>query len=219
MKTIFVEARYKTKVDLPDALINKLPKRVALFTSIQFLDGLNSAKKRIEEKNKQVLLLKTRHTKHAGQLLGCNIQEFKEDFDAFLYVGDGLFHPKALMLKNNKPVFVYNPLSKKHFELKSGGADDLKNKTRAGLMKFMQSKQVGVLVSTKPGQNNLEQAQGLEKKYPDKEFYFLLFDTLDFAQLENFPFIQCFVNTACPRITFDEAGKIRNPVVNIDDLY
>jgi len=218
MKTIFIEVRYKGEVKLPDELINELPDKIALFSSVQFLDGLEKAKKKIEAKNKKVLLLKTEHTKHAGQLLGCNIKKFNEDFDAFLYIGDGCFHPKALVLKNHKPVFAYNPFSKKYFKLEEKDVIDMKKEAKGALMKFMQSKEIGVLVSTKPGQMNIKQAQGLENKYSDKKFYILMFDTIDFNELENFPFIECFVNTACPRIGYDDYEKISKAVVNIEDL-
>ncbi|MBU1198387.1 MAG: 2-(3-amino-3-carboxypropyl)histidine synthase subunit [Nanoarchaeota archaeon] len=219
MKTFFIEARYKGKIKLPDELIDKLPNKIVLFTTVQFLDSVDNIKKKLEKKQKKVLLLKTEHTKHAGQLLGCNIKEFKQDFDAFLYIGDGMFHPKALLLKNSKPVFAFNPFSKKFFKLEEKEINDMKKKQKGALMKFMASKEIGVLVSTKPGQNKLKQAQTLEKKFPEKKFYFLMFDTIDFAELENFPFVECFVNTACPRIAFDEAEKIRKPIVNIEDLF
>ena len=218
MKTFFIEAKYKGKIELPDELVALLPNKIALFTSVQFLDSIKNAKKKIEDKGKKVLLLKTEHTKHAGQLLGCNIKEFKEDFDAFLYIGDGLFHPKALMLKNNKPVYVYNPFSKKYFELEEKDVDKMKKKQKGAMMSFMNSKEIGLLISTKPGQYNMKKAYELEKRFPDKNFYFLLFNTLNFSELENFPFIECFVNTACPRISYDESEKIRKAVINVDDL-
>ena len=203
---------------MPDELVNELPKKIVLFSSVQFLDGLEGAKKKIEKSGRKVLLLKTEHTKHPGQLLGCNIKEFKQDFDAFLYIGDGCFHPKALLLKNHKPVFAFNPLTGKYFKLEEKDVEDMKKKQKGALMKFMTSKEIGVLVSTKPGQNKLKQAQELEKRFPEKKFYFLVFDTIDFGELENFPFVECFVNTACPRFSYDEAEKIRKPVINIDDL-
>lgn len=218
MKTFFIEAKYKGKVEVPDKLVAMLPNKVVLFTTVQFLDSIENAKKKIEKKKKKVLLLKTEHTKHAGQLLGCNIKEFKENFDTFLYIGDGLFHPKALMLKNNKPVFVFNPFSKKYFKLEEKDVDDMKNKQKVAMLSFMSNKEIGVLISTKPGQYKIKKAYELEKKFPNKNFYFLLFNTLNYSELENFPFIECFVNTACPRISYDEAEKIRKPIINIDDL-
>ncbi|MBW2990801.1 2-(3-amino-3-carboxypropyl)histidine synthase subunit [Candidatus Woesearchaeota archaeon] len=221
MKTIFIEARWKGKLEVPDKLIDELPDKIALFGSVQFLDCLEQAKKKIESRGKKVLLLKTEHTKYPGQLLGCNIKEFKkekQDFDAFLYIGDGCFHPKALVLKNHKPAFALNPLSKKYFKLEEKDVIDMKKKVKGALMKFMESKEIGVLISTKPGQIDMKKAYELEKKFPDKNFYFLIFDTIDFNELENFPFVECFVNTACPRISYDEAEKISKAVVDVDEL-
>lgn len=213
-----MEARYNGGVDVPDELVRLLPAKVALFTSVQFLGSIKSAAKKIEGQGKKVILIRTEHTKHAGQLLGCNIKEFKEDFDAFLYIGDGLFHPKALMLKNNKPVFVLNPFSKKYFKLEEKDVKDVKKKQRGALLGFMSSKEVGVLISTKPGQYNIRKAYELEERFPEKNFYYLVFNTLNYSELENFPFIECFVNTACPRISYDEAYKFRKPVINVDDI-
>jgi len=218
MKTLFIEARSKAKVELPDEFVKQLPEKIALFTTVQFMSSLEDAKKKLEANGKKVLLLKADHTQYYGQLLGCSIKKFTGDFDAFIYIGDGLFHPKALMLKNTKPVFVFDPLSKQHLKLSENSIAEMKRKSQASLNKFMHSNEIGVLVSTKPGQNNIKKAYELEKRFPDKNFYFLLFDTIDFSELENFPFIQCFINTACPRISYDEAEKIRKAVVNIDDL-
>jgi 2-(3-amino-3-carboxypropyl)histidine synthase len=221
MKTFFVEARHKAKFELPIEVIDLLPKKIALVTTVQFIDSIVGIKKHLEKKGKKVLLLKTEHTKYPGQLLGCNIKKFDEadgGFDAFLYIGDGLFHPKALMLKNKKPVFVFNPLSKEHSKLKEKDVEAMKRKNEGAMLKFMSSNEIGVLISTKPGQQQIKKAYELEKKYADKNFYFLLFDTIDFSELENFPFIECFVNTACPRISYDEAEKIGKAIVNVDDL-
>jgi len=218
MKAFFIEARHKGKIELPEELIKALPTKVALFTTVQFLDSIEPVKKKLEAGGKKVLLMKPEHAKYPGQLLGCSIKKFDAEFDAFLYIGDGEFHPKALMLKNDKPIFIYNPFSKKHRVLEAKETKALKKKMMGALTKFIASKEIGVLISTKPGQCRTTEAYSLEKKYPGKKFYFLAFDTIDFSELENFPFIECFVNTACPRIAHDDSEKIRKPVLNIDDL-
>jgi 2-(3-amino-3-carboxypropyl)histidine synthase len=216
MKTIFIEAKHDEKISLPEDLIRKLPKEVALFTTVQFIGSIKNIKKKLETKGIKVKLLKTKHTKYAAQILGCNVEKFKAE--SFLYIGDGMFHPKALLLKNNARVFVYNPFTKKHFELNKNDVQDMVKKQKAGLVKFLYSKEIGVLISTKPGQNKLKEAKALKKKYPEKNFYFLIFNTLDFTQLENFNFLECFINTACPRISYDDSEKIRKPMINLDDL-
>jgi len=218
MKTLFIEAKHKERVELPSTLIRVLPEHIMLFTTVQFIDNVDAWKKALEEAGKKVTLIKPEHAKHEGQLLGCSIKRFKQDFDAFLYVGDGLFHPKALMLKNDKPVFAYNPFSKKFSKIDEKEVEQMRKRAMGALTKFIASKEIGVLISTKPGQNRMKQAYELEKRYPGKNFYLLLSNTIDFSELENYPFIQCFVNTACPRIAYDDSEKIRKPVINIEDL-
>jgi 2-(3-amino-3-carboxypropyl)histidine synthase len=218
MKTVFLEARSKVKVDLPKDLIDKLPRTIMLFTTIQYVGSLKLVKKQLEQKGKKVVLKKLQKCKYDGQILGCNIQSFKEKFDAFLYIGDGLFHPKTLLLKNNRPVFVYNPLSRKYFEIKEKEVEPMKKMVKGAKLKFLASNNIGVLISMKPGQYKLKEALKLKQRYKNKKFYFLLTDIIDFTQLENFPFIECFVNTACPRISFDDAHIITKPIINMEDI-
>ena len=215
MKTIFVEARYKKKVSIPKGAIEKMPKRVALLTTVQFIGSLDKIRSQLESAGKKVILPSLKHCIYAGQVLGCSIAQMK-GIDAFLYIGDGLFHPTALSIKNDKPVFTFNPFTKKLLLLDSDNT--LKKKIKGALLKFYTSKKIGILVSTKSGQKNLDGASRLQKRFPEKEFYVLVSDTLDFSQLENFPFIECFVNTACPRIAFDDSDKFRKSVVNIGDI-
>jgi 2-(3-amino-3-carboxypropyl)histidine synthase len=218
MKVIFVEARSTADVVLPAHAVKKLPRRVALFTTTQYLDNLDKVKAQLERAGKTVLLLKTKHTLRPGHLLGCNIQEFKEKLDCFLFVGDGLFHPIALAIKNAQPIYTYNPHSKRLLLLEESEVKKYQNKLDAAKAAFAKAVHVGIIISTKPGQYKLSKAKKLEKKHPDKEFYFLIFDTVDYSQLENFAFIECFVNTACERIPYDDAGKIRKPVVNLEEV-
>ena len=70
----------------------------------------------------------------------------------------------------------------------------------------------------KSGQQRMLMSRKLRSKFPDKEFYFFLYDTLDYQGLEDFPFIECWVNTMCPRIGYDDTNKIAKPIVNLGEL-
>ncbi|RME31855.1 hypothetical protein D6789_01325, partial [Candidatus Woesearchaeota archaeon] len=93
-----------------------------------------------------------------------------------------------------------------------------KQRHRAALSQFLMARKVGVLVTTKSGQQRMLMARKLEEKYPDKEFTFILFETLDFGALEDFSFVEVWVNTMCPRIGYDDTNKMTKPVVNIGEL-
>ncbi len=69
----------------------------------------------------------------------------------------------------------------------------------------------------KSGQNHLKEAEKF-KQETDKEVFIFVFDTLDFGELENFPDVECWVNTACPRIGHDDGSRVSKPIINLDDL-
>ncbi len=217
MKVEFIEARYKEKIVLPDNIIRKLSKSLALFTTVQFIGSIDKIKKQLESKGIRVRLYKVKHTQYKGQLLGCSIENFKSN--NFLYIGDGMFHPKALLLKNPKAkVFVFNPMNKKFFIMNEKEIVPWLKRKKGALLRFMTSSEVGILISTKPGQNNMNEALKLKKKFPEKNLYFFIFDTLNFEELENFPFVEVFINTACPRIAYDDTNKIRKPILNLEEI-
>jgi len=220
MKTIFIEARYKGKINL-SALdkqeIKKLPKTIALFTTVQYLNFIPEIKNHLEKVGREVKLFRPTKSKYPSQILGCSIEEYGgnelKGIDAFLYVGDGMFHPAALAIRNKLPVFIFNPLSGKLAELNKSQLDKIEKQKKGALLRFHSSVDIGILISTKPGQYNIRLAKQIKKKFPGKNFYMLAFDTLDLTQLANFPFIECFVNTACPRIGYDDYINFPKPVV------
>jgi len=214
MKLLFIETKYKGKVKLPIKIINKLPKTVGIFCSLQFIDSISDIKKQIESLGKKVKLFKTNHTKYKAQIYGCNLERFK-GVEAFLYIGDGLFHPKALVLGNKQEVHIYNPLSKKYKKITLKDLETQLKRQRAAFSKFLMSKKIGVLISTKYGQSYLNYALSLKKKYRDKEFYFVVMNDIDFQALANFPFIEVWVNTACPRIGIDDTKRISKPMLDL----
>ncbi len=218
MKLLHIEARSDKVIVLPKVFIDSLPKTVALFTTVQFLDNVASIIKSIEDTGRRVVKIKPRHCVYECQILGCSIEKFNQEFDSFLYVGDGYFHPKALLLKNDKSVFIYNPFSEKHFEFDRSEMDALARKEKGAILKFHSSKEIGVLLTIKPGQFLIKEANALKAKFPEKNFYFLVSNIIDFNSLEDFPFVEVFVNTACPRIAFDDSIKLPKPVVFVEDL-
>ena len=53
MKVLFVEGRYSGDINLPKELIDSLPKKILLFTTVQYLDLIDQVKEQL--KDKQIL--------------------------------------------------------------------------------------------------------------------------------------------------------------------
>lgn len=219
MKIMMVEGRYKGKINLSNLDSNAIPQRIGLATTVQFLDFVDEIKQFLESSGKNIFIDKMRQ-KYEGQLLGCDVggaDKIKDDVDAFLYIGTGVFHPLGIALNIDKDVFCYDPINAVFSKIDKTQVERYNKKRKGAYMKFLESTEIGILVSLKPGQNNFRKAVELKRQLNDKNCYIFAFDTLDFGQIENFPFVQCWVNTACNRI-LDDYDKFPKPLVDLSDI-
>ncbi len=209
MRGIFIEAKYLGDITKAvEKSLKFLPKKVGLVTTAQHKHELKKAKKIIEDNGKKAVI--------GGQILGCDAsaaKKIKNKVDAFLYIGSGRFHPIEVALETKKKVIMANPLTNEAKVLEKDIIGKLKKKQKGALIKFLSSKEIGILVSTKPGQKKLKKAMELKKKLKDKNCYIFMADTINPAEFENFPFIECWINTACPRFADEKKGVINYELV------
>ncbi|MCB9362904.1 diphthamide synthesis protein [Candidatus Woesearchaeota archaeon] len=230
MEFYFVESYYKGDILLSEeALIDlKNKKAIALFAAVQFIK-LDNLKAQLEEQGHEVLITHGKRTSGKYQLLGCDCySDAFADADIFkkadivLYIGDGLFHPKALLLAQQEcDVMVYDPKTNTHNLLTQDDIDKQKKRYKANIIKYLSSDIIGIMATTKTGQNYLKNAIKLKEnlKAKGKQAYVFCGDTLNYSEMENFPFIECWVNTACPRIGFDDVVHMPRPLININDAF
>lgn len=195
IKTIFVPAK-AIGIDLSFLKNFKFKgKKIGLISAIQYVDYLYDAKKILESKGY--------HVDIAGQMVGCNtsnITNVRGDVDAFVFIGSGEFHPLELIETTNiKEIYLANPTSEKISKFSTEEIDNLKNKKKARIKKYLMADKIGILVSVKPGQEALKAALKFAEKC-GKEAYVFMADEIDVNRLEDFNDIRMWVNTACPRL-------------------
>jgi len=203
MKILNIHAKASVDITLPEDKLKELPSKAGLVTTIQHLHKIDDIKAQLPNAVK------------AGQVLGCDTkaaEKIADKVDAFLFIGSGVFHPIAVALNTKKPVFCWNPFTQELKQVTKKEIERYEQKNKGSLARFLGSDKIGILVSTKPGQNNMEKALKLKQK-SDKEYYIFQFDTLNPGELENFPFIDCWVNTACPRIADEKIN-----ILNLQDI-
>ncbi|MBI2665703.1 diphthamide synthesis protein [Candidatus Woesearchaeota archaeon] len=231
MKVAYIEAFYNRPINIDLKTLNYLKKypTIAMYSSIQFLRALPNIEQQLKKAGIKVITSQPKRTAHSGQLLGCDVDEQSlklttelQEAHAFLYIGDGKFHPFALLYAlegTSKELICYDPFNSRMEIMEIGIVQRNNKKNQAALAKFYHSQNIGVLISIKPGQQFLKQSLELKQKYPQKTFYYFIDDKISFDQLENFPFIDVWINTACPRIGLDDIDKFRKGVVNLRDVY
>lgn len=201
MKTLFIPAKINSEVNERKIRDLKLPEDIAIAYSIQYKD--------IAEKVKKILSEKYNITGFV-QVLGCSKPKFSKETQAILLITSGSFHAVALAFETKLPIYILQ--SDKLRKISDEEIYAFEKKKHASHMQFLNSEKIGILISTKPGQENLKKALSLKNKLKNKKSYFFLADEIDTRQFENFSDINAWINTACPRLDFEGF------VFNIGDL-
>lgn len=218
MKVMIIEAKYETEIIIPPEVIKKLPQKVTLAVPVQYRDALQKIIEQLAKQGITATPLKGFHSKYPGQILGCDLVSTAQGSDAFFYVGDGLFHPKTLLLKTEKPVHCYFPQMNEYKIMTKKDVEEILNRQRAAQFVFLNATSIGLLVTTKYGQKNLKAALAIKNWLRRKKKVTLfLADALDWNDLENYPFVDVWVNTMCPRISYDDQSKFRKPVLDLSE--
>jgi 2-(3-amino-3-carboxypropyl)histidine synthase len=173
----------------------------------------------LEKNGKTVIIGKGERAEKPGQILGCDagaVRKVEKDADATVFVGSGMFHPLALDVE--KPVFVFNPTDSSVKDIKAD-VERLGKRRKGAIAKALTCKRFGILVSTKPGQFSLANAQWAKRELGKRGFEaaVLVANELEPMALKNFMAFDCFVNTACPRMA-DDTEEFGEPILNIDML-
>jgi len=217
MQTLFIEARSDQHlIPAIRANLSILKKfgKVGLFTTVQHINQLEKAKDFLEKNNIKILTGKSKKSAicqgpcsfYTGQVLGCDASAANNlNVDSYVYIGTGEFHPIAIALETEKPVFKLNPITKKLYQISQQDKKKWLARKAARLDKLNYSKKIGIILSTKPGQYKPKLAEKLSKKFNNS--YVFISDMITASDLLNFPDIDCWINTACPRLVEDSWPK------------
>ncbi len=194
MKILFIPAKVKSEVNSEKLLSLKLPDNIAIAYSIQY--------KEIAEEIKKILSGKYNITGFV-QVLGCSKPSFSKNTKAILLISSGEFHAVSLAYETKLPIYILE--QDRLRKISDEEISAFERKKRASYMRFLNSGKTGILISSKPGQENLKTAINIKKNLKDKKSYLFLSNEIDKNQFENFSDIDSWINTACPRLDFDSS--------------
>jgi len=179
--------------------------KIGLVSSVQYMHILPKVAEIIKSAGKAAIV--------GGYVFGCwtkNAEAVAPKSDVLLFVGSGMFHPRGfhcdyfLDLERSDISDVRADITKWE-KVRWGRISQAKN-----AIKF------AILVSTKPGQFDMERAKHvkalLESK--DKKAFVLILSSITDSTLLGLD-IDAFINTACPRLADDRWSK---PFINAADV-
>lgn len=200
LKVLYIEAKSNLNYKLPQKEIKKLPKKLLLLYSIQYKKLAKTLKSQLESNKIKV--------DRFQQVLGCS--KINTKLPVFL-VSSGKFHAQNLYPQTPALYIIDH---KKITQIPKQEINKLKNQRKTALIKYLAADNIGILVSTKPGQNNLDKAiklkQELNKR--NKQAYIFISNNINTNQFENFP-IDSWVNTACNGLSYDNPN-----IINISEI-
>lgn len=213
MKKVFISAISRIEPDYSKVkeLVENIPeKKLAICYSNQFIEIAKKIKAAVD---KEIIC--------EMQVLGCSNPKFSSEVEAILIVGQGNFHPVSLAYETKLPVYVLENESIRQIEKED--VEKLEKKEKGAYLKYLHSKKVGLLISTKPGQQRLNEALKFKNNLKDtlsghknlqagKKGYLFIANDLNALEFENFP-IDFWVNTACPRMDLNDIQ-----LINLDKL-
>jgi len=222
--TVYVEAR--AGADITEAVQKALPllekwHRIGLATTVQHVQTLDAAREILVRAGKTVVIGDAARASYQGQVIGCdysNAKSIAKDVEAFLFIGGGQFHAIGVALSTSKPTIVADPFDNNAFSVGKEAEKILKQRW-AGIEEARRAKTFGVLVGLKPGQKRLEEALQIKQKLEGegKVAFLLAAREITPEALLEFPSVDAYVNTACPRISLDDASKFKKPVLTINE--
>ena len=203
MKSLFIEARRKnlTLGERAREFVSK-HKEFSIIYSIQFKELAEKFKKEAEKQGKKILSF--------TQVLGCSFPKLKPS--TIILIGSGRFHAVNLASRLKLPIYILEQDTIK--EVTKEEIEKLETKKKVSMLKFLHADEVGILVSSKPGQNKTSLALKLKEKLEKKgkKAYLFIADNISLQELENYT-LPIYINTACPGLALDSSK-----IINLEDL-
>lgn len=201
---LYIESKQNLDQDfkIPPSQLKKLPKNILLLYSIQYRPLAQAIKTQLTSNKINI--------NGFQQVLGCSKISNPKNLPILL-ISTGKFHAQNLYLQSQEIYLLYN---NKITRISNKEINKLKTKRKTALMKFLNAETIGILVSTKLGQENLAKTIKLKKALikENKQPYIFLANNISTDQFENFQ-IDAWVNTACPGLAYNNPN-----IINMGEL-
>ena len=214
MKTpiLYIETKKKfNNSDINLSLLDNLPgKTISLASTIQYIELIPLIKKYLEKIGKKVIIKSG--SAYPGHIIGCQSHAFDKTADILLMLADGKFHALNNSIQLNREIYVFNTRALE--KTTNQDLEAISKRIKAKQSKFLNSETIGLILSTKTGQRH-SSIENLKQKIQNlnKNTYIFESDTINLQELENFPNIDIWINTACYGLALDS-----QKIINLQDI-
>ncbi|TLX89837.1 MAG: diphthamide biosynthesis enzyme Dph2 [Thaumarchaeota archaeon] len=198
-------------------LRNKNFKKISLVTNSQYLQSVQKVKEIFESYGYEVIIGRGKGHLNDAQVFGCEfypVYDTKDEVDAYLFLGQSIFHSASIAAVTCKPTFMLDPYFNEYSEV-NDFAQKLEKKALLSIYKAQDAKTIGIIIGLKEGQFANIKALELKKllEQEGKKILLIAMTEITDERLLSFQEIDAFIQVACPRIgTDNHFGK---PVLSV----
>ena len=192
-------------------------KKISLVTNSQYLQSVQKVKEIFEFHGYEVIIGKGKGHLNDAQVFGCEfypVHDTKDQVDAYLFLGQSIFHSASIAIVTQKPTFMLDPYFNEYSEV-SDIAQKLEKKALLSIYKVQDAKTIGIIIGLKEGQfaniKALELKRLLEQE--GKRILLIAMTEITDERLLSFQDIDAFIQVACPRIGTD--NHFHKPVLSV----
>ncbi len=221
---VYFETR--TKVGVKAAVRKALPllrpwSKIGLVTTVQHVQEIAQARNVLLAEGKKIAIGDAGRLKYAGQVTGCdfsNATAVADQVDVFVFVGGGRFHAIGVSLATSKPTVIADPYEKRAYSVERE-VERFRKQRMTTISEARKAKNFGVLIGLKPGQMHIQNAIELKNKLQAKGKNAMLLSLKETTPeaLVQFPSLEAYVNTACPRIAIDDSPRYTKPMLTVNE--
>lgn len=192
-------------------------KIISLATISQYIHSMQNVKEIFESNGFEVIIGRGKGHLNDGQVFGCEfypVYDTKDHVDAYLFLGQSIFHSASIAIVTQKPTFMLDPYFNQYSEI-SEIARKLEKKAILAVYKAQDAETIGIIIGLKEGQFAKIKALELKRSLEGvgKKIVLIAMTEITDERLLSFQGIDAFIQVACPRIGTD--NHFHRPVLSV----
>ena len=192
-------------------------KIISLATISQYIRSMQNVKEVFESHGYEVVIGRGKGHLNDGQVFGCEfypVYDTKDHVDAYLFLGQSIFHSASIAIVTQKPTFMLDPYFNEYSEI-SDIARKLEKKAILAVYKAQDAETIGIIIGLKEGQFAKIKALELKRLLEEagKKILLIAMTEITDERLLSFEGIDAFIQVACPRIGTD--NHFHKPVLSV----
>lgn len=190
--------------------------KISLVTNSQYLPSVQKVKKIFESHGYEAIIGRGKGHLNDAQVFGCEFYpayDSKNDVDAYIFLGQSMFHSASIAIVTQKPTFMMDPYFNEYSQI-NDFAQKLEKKAVLSVLKAQDANTIGIIIGLKEGQFAKIKALEIKKMLEGLGKRILLIAMTEITDERLLPYqdVDAFVQVACPRIGTD--NHFHKPVLS-----